>query len=269
MPTPRAKTINRALSVIAAGLILAAGACAGRPPPPLPETGGRARVLGPEPGFNTAAPQDPWWRSPPHAPDLFKVVELEGAPALAVEAPDADEPTTAVLGRRLTVPLLAMPYLQWAWYLEPAIFGGGPNDGLDRGLRISIGFYGGAPGSPQLTDRLFGTGPAGYPAYDRKIDITFGGIGAPRPEDAAQRLMAVNDKGVAYELRKSSFGQAGSWKLEALDLAKLYQQFWPQDPINLVQISFIAVGGLGGRPTLARTTGPVPLGYVAEVSLTR
>lgn len=226
-------------------------------------------MLGPDRGFDTAALTDPWWRSPPRGPNLFTVAELQGTPALEVEAPGADQPTTSVVGRRLAVPLLAMPYLQWAWYLEPAIFGGGPGDGLDRGLRLSVGFYGGAPETPQLTDRLFGTGPSGYPLYDRRVDITFGGTGAPRPEDSVQRMTAVDERGISYELRRGNFGEAGSWKLEALDLAKLYEQFWPHDRINRAQITFIAVGGLSGRPTLARTGGPVPLGYVAEVTLTR
>ncbi len=259
---------NSALPLLLA-VVLAAGACADRPPAPLAETGGKALVLGPDPGFNPAAASDPWWRSPQRGPSLFSVAELDGTPALEIEAPDADQPTTAVLGRRLAVPLLAMPYLEWAWYLEPAIFGGGAGDGLDRGVRLSVGFYGGSPEAPQLTDHLFGTGPAGYPIYDRRIDITFGGIGAPRPEDSTQHMAAVDSRGISYELRKDSFGQAGAWKLEALDLAKLYKQFWPRDRMNLTQITFIAVGSLAGRPTLARTAGPIPLGYVAEISLTR
>lgn len=270
MPIQPPKTTSAiARLAIALALVLTASACGGRPPTPLAETGGRAAVLGPDPGFNPAALSDPWWRSPPHDTGLFAVVDLKDTPALEIKAPDAGQPTTAVLGRRLAVPLLAMPYLQWAWYLEPAIFGGGPGDGLDRGLRLTIGFYGGAPGTPQLTDRLFGTGPAGYPLYDRRLEITFGGIGAPRPEDAAQHMTAIDDKGVSYELRKPNFSQAGSWKLEALDLGKLYKQFWPRDRINLAQITFVAVGGLGGRPSIAQTTGPIPLGYVAEISLTR
>ncbi len=264
----KTKTSNRPL-LIAVALALAAGACAERPPAPLAETGGRALVLGPEPAFDPAAPKDPWWRAPPGGPKLFTVAQLQGAPALEVEAPEAGQTTTSVVGRRLSVPLLAMPYLQWAWSLEPAIFSGGAGDGLERGLRMSVGFYGGAPETPQLTDRLFGTGPSGYPIHDRRLDITFGGIGAPRPEDAAQHMTAVDDRGLTYELRSSNFGQAGSWKLEALDLAKLYAKFWPNDRMNLTQITFVAVGGLSGRPTLERTAGPVPLGYVAEVSLTR
>jgi hypothetical protein len=268
MPIRPTRT-NNPLPLLAVALVLTAGACAARPPAPLAETGGKAVVLGPDPGFNPAALSDPWWRAPQRGPDLFSVAELNGTPALEIEAPEADQPTNSVIGRRLDVPLLAMPYLQWAWYLEPAIFSGGPGDGLERGVRLSIGFYGGAPRTPQLTDHLLGTGPTGYPIHDRRLDLVFGGIGAPRAEDSAQHTTAFDDRGIAYELRKANFGQAGAWKLEALDLAKLYKQFWPRDRIDLVQITFVAVGSMGGRPTLARTSGPIPLGYVAEISLTR
>ncbi len=181
-------------------------------------------MLGPDPDFDPSGAPDPWWRAPPKAANRFSVVDLSGTTVLRIDAAAGDQPTTAALGRRLSVPLLAMPYLHWAWYLEPAIFGGGAGDGLDRGLRVSIGFYGGAPDTPQLTDSMFGTGPTGYPLHDRRLDIVFGGVGAPREQDATQRMAAVNDKGVIYQLRPPEFGQAAP---------------------------------------------PLPLGYVAEVSLTR
>jgi len=255
---------------VAVVALLALAACSAPPPPsPLSEQGGRALVLGPDPAFQPASAQDPWWRSPPSGADRFAVVDLSGTTVLRVNAVRADQPSMAALGRRLSVPLLAMPYLHWAWYLEPAVFGGGPGDGLERGLRISVGFYGGAPDTPQLTDIMFGTGPAGTPLHDRRIDITFGGIGAPREQDATQHMAAVNDKGIVYELRPQEFGQAGDWKLEALDLAKLYEHFWPRDPLRLVRIAFVAVSGLGGRPVVDPAAPPLPLGYVAEVSLTR
>jgi hypothetical protein len=257
----------RLLAVVAS---LALAACSAPPPPsPLPEQGGRALVLGPDPAFQPASLQDPWWRSPADGPNRFAVVDLSGTTVLRVDAVAEGQPTTAALGRRLAVPLLAMPYLHWAWYLEPAVFGGGPGDGLERGLRISVGFYGGNPDSPQLTDVMFGTGPAGTPLHDRRLDITFGGIGAPREQDATQHMVAVNDKGVPYELRPQEFGQYGEWKLEALDLAKLYEHYWPRDRLQRVNIAFVSVSGLGGRPVVDPAAPPLPLGYVAEVSLTR
>jgi hypothetical protein len=251
----------------ACGALLLLAACAASPPPRLNEVGGRAVVLGPEPGFKPASLTDPWWTAPPRAGGRFAAVDLEGTLVLRIDAPDPDQPSTTVMGRRLAVPLLAMPYLQWAWYLEPAAYEGGPGDGLDRGVKLSVGFYGGAPSTPQLTDHLF-SGPAGFPLHDRRFDIVFGGLGAPRGGDATQRVSVVNDKGITRELQAPQFNQSGAWKLEAIDIAKLYEQFWPQDRINLTQIAFIGVGGLG-RPVVKAQSGPLPIGYVAEVTLTR
>jgi len=259
----------RIKGLLAAVAAVAVVGCADKPPAPLSEQGGRAVVLGPDAGFDPAATRDPWWRSPPNGPVRFAVVDLNGTTVLRIDAVRQSQSTTAVLGRRLAVPLLAMPYLQWAWYLEPAVFAGGPGDGLDRGLKVSVGFYGGAPDSPQLIDTVFGVGPPGYPLYDRRFDIIFGGVGAPREQDSTQHMAAINEKGIVYELRGREFGQAGNWKLEALDLAKLYEHFWPRDRMKTVQIAFIAVGGLGGRPIVDDNAAALPLGYVAELSLTR
>ena len=46
-------------------------------------------------------------------------------------------------------------------------------------------------------------------------------------------------------------------------------QFWPRDPLRLVQIAFIAVGPLPGRINLQAFAEPPAVGYVAEVTLTR
>ena len=261
MPTIPKKRIS--LALLAA---LALAACADKPPPALNTVGGRALVFGPEPGFDPARLSPPWWRSPQRAANRFVPVDLEGRLVMRVDAAGAGQTTVSAIGRQIDVPILAMPYMHWAWYLEPGLFVGGPGDGLDRGLRITVGFYGGHPRSPQLTDRWFG-GPDGMPAHDRRLDITFGGVGQPRGEDATQRMAAVSDQGIRQELRGPAFGQSGEWKLEALDIARLYGTFWPHDRLERVRIVFLGVGGLPGRVPAA--TPPLPLGYVAEVSLTR
>lgn len=258
--TPKKRT---SLALVAA---LALAACADTPPPALHAVGGRAIVLGPEEGFDPARLNPPWWRSPHHATNRFVPVDLEGRLVMRVDAAAIDQASTSAIGRRIDVPVLAMPYLHWAWYLEPGLFAGGPGDGLDRGLRITIGFYGGHSRSPQITDRWFG-GPDGMPAHDRRFDITFGGIGQPRAEDAAQHLVAISDQGIRRELRAPAFGQSGEWKLEALDIARLYGTFWPHDRMERVRIVLLGVGGLPGR--LPAATPAHPLGYVAELSLTR
>jgi hypothetical protein len=258
--------IKSSLGGLALLTVLALSACADTPPPALSTVGGRAIVLGPEPGFDPARLNPPWWRSPQRAANRFVPVDLNGRLVMRVDAAAADQSAISAIGRQLDVPILAMPYLHWAWYLEPGLFAGGPGDGLDRGLRITVGFYGGHPRSPQITDRWFG-GPDGMPAYDRRFDIAFGGAGQPRSEDAAQHLVAVSEQGIRQELRSPASGQSGEWKLEALDIAHLYGTFWPRDRLERVRIVFLGIGGLPGRAPA--TTPAHPLGYVAELSLTR
>jgi len=264
MPTtPKKKSSVAGLALLAA---VALGACADTPPPALATVGGRAIVLGPEPGFDPTRLAPPWWRSPQHATNRFVPVDLEGRLVMRVDAASPNQSSTGTIGRQIDIPILSMPYLHWAWYLEPGLFAGGAGDGLDRGLRITVGFYGGHPRSPQITDRWFG-GPDGMPAHDRRLDIAFGGIAQAYGENAAQHLTAISDQGVRQELRPPAFGQSGEWKLEALDIARLYGTFWPRDRLERVRIVFLGVGGLPGRAPV--TTPPHPLGYVAELSLTR
>jgi len=251
---------------LAIAAILSLAACAEPAPPALNTVGGRALIIGPESGFDPSRAGPPWWRSPERAANRFTPVDLEGRLVLRVDAPSPDQPSAAAIGRRVDVPILSMPYLHWAWYLEPTIFAGGPGDGLDRGLRLTIGFYGGHPRSPQITDRWFG-GPDGMPAHDRRLDIVFGGIAQPRGENASQHLSVISDQGVRHELRPPASDQSGVWKLEALDIANLYGMFWPRDRLDRVNIVFLGVSGLPGR--VPPTTPPLPLGYVAEISLTR
>jgi hypothetical protein len=251
---------------LALAALLALAGCAEPPPPALTPVGGRALIIGPEPGFDPARATAPWWRSPQRQANRFAVVDLEGRPVMRIDAPEPGQPSTSMMGRRIDVPILSMPYLHWAWYLEPAIFAGGSGDGLDRGLRVSIGFYGGHTRSPQITDRWFG-GPDGMPAHDRRIDIVYGGVAQAQGENAALSLAAINEQGVRRELRPRAFGPSGEWKLEALDLAELYRMFWPRDRMERVNIVYLAVGGLSGR--VPASSPPLPLGYVAELSLTR
>lgn len=240
-------------------MMLALAACAERPPAPLPIVNGQTVVLGPEAGFNPAAPPPDWFQVPPRRADGLSVAEVSGARVLRVAAPGR-----TLIGRRIETPILAAPYLRWGWYVEPALYGNGPGDGLPRGLRLVIGFKGGTPGSDQLLDRLFGGLAGDYPRSDRVFELHLGGLGAPRAENAMIEFAAVNDQGIRRSLRAPAYGQAGRWHVEAVDLAALYAAFWPRDRIGEVAITFVAVGSLQ-----ARIPDNAPVGYVAEILLTR
>lgn len=248
---------------VAVLLGLAVAGCAEHLPAPLPSTNGRALVLGPEPDFNPAALPADWFLAPTDAAGAFKVVDLSGTPVLRVEGSRG-----ALLGRHIATPLLATPYIHAGLYLDPALYGGGPLDGLPRGLRLIVGFKGGMPGGSQLIDRLF-TGD--LPPYHRFIEIRLGGVGAARSEDALLELAAVSDRGMRRTLRGPDRGETGKWHIEAIDLAALYRSYWPRDRIGQVEIAFVAVGGLRHHPVQVRSgnTTPAPAGYIAEILLTR
>jgi hypothetical protein len=246
---------------LAATLAGLAGACAERAPAPLPEANGRSLVLGPEPGFNPAAPPPDWFVAPSRGGNRFSVVEISGAPVLRVEVPGGP-----LLGRRLAMPLLATPYLHAGWYLDPGLFGGGARDGLPRGLRLVVGFRGGTPGGAQLIDRVFS---GDLPPHDRFIEFRFGGVGAARPEEAWLELAAISDRGVRRVLRGPDRSQAGRWHVEALDLSALYGSYWPRDRLTQVEIAFVAIGGLQHFTPPAADANTSPAGYVAEILLTR
>ena len=229
--------------------------------PPLSLADGQAMLLGPGAEFNPAQLPPGWWHSPRGSAGGFSVSAVGDVLALRVEAPGGP-----VIGRQLQTRLLAMPYLRWGWYLEPALYGGGAGDGLDRGMRVIVGFKGGQRRGRQLTDHVFGSMPLDYPLHDHLIELVFGGVGAPRAENASQHLTAINEPGLQQVLRAAAFGQAGRWHLESLDLAALYRMYWPRDLLASVDLVFVAVGGL---PARLPPGVPPTLGYVAEILLAR
>jgi hypothetical protein len=249
---------------LALALIVVVAGCARQPPAPLTESAnGRSIVLGPEPGFNPAAPPRDWFLAPPRGTDSYKVVELSGTPVLRIEGSGG-----SLLGRRLATPLLAAPFLHAGWYLDAALFNGGPRDGLPRGLRLVVGFSGGTSTGTQLIDRII---PGDLPVHDRFFELRLGGLGTTRAEDARLELAAVSDGGLRRVLRGAQGSEAGHWHLEAVDLAALYAAYWPRDRIGKVEIAFIAVGSLQHHPlpTASGHAAPAPAGYVAEILLTR
>ncbi len=204
--------------------------------------------------FIGASPVAPWRvvaEAP--APAGFALADLGGRGALRVDASGG-----ALLVRPIRLPLAANPKLRWAWYLESSHFGGGAGLGLNRGLRVEIGFSDGDPSS------WFSAGD--LPLHDRSIDIALGGVGAPSATLASHSLDAVSDKGVRRALVPASGDAAGYWRVEEVDLAALHRAIWPSRTLERATIEYIAVGGLPG----ASPPGvPPTVGYISEILLTR
>lgn len=267
-PRPAGGGRLRSVGMLLGSALLGAAliGCAAPPPAPLPMTNGRAVVLGPEPGLDLAALPPDWFVIAPKDTAKPVVTDSSGVPVLEI-----DPPGGTLVGRRLEMPILATPYLHAGLYVVPALYGGGPGDGLPRGIRLVIGFKGGTRGGPQLLNHVFGIGSGDFPPHERLMELRLGGQGAARSENATIEFAAFDDQGVKRLLTAPAYGQAGRWHLEAIDLAGLYSAFWPRDRIGQVQIAFVAVGGLQHQlPPALSENGKTPrIGYVAEILLTR
>lgn len=197
-----------------------------------------AVVIGPSPRFDPARLPESWYIPSVGGAAKISVTDKDGVVALRFEA----DREGAVLGRKLQVPLLTMPYLRWGWYVEPqaaikrsAVQSGEP----DVLLRVVVGFKTG----PQSSQ----TNPNDQPKIDRALSLEWRASQAPAASGEGSVPM------------RTGTGDAGRWIIEDVDLSRLYAAAWPQDPLNEARIVFIAAG--------AGPTEPPEIGYIAEVVL--
>jgi hypothetical protein len=200
-------------------------------------------VIGPSPRFDAAKLPENWYAatSGSGTPN-FETGRKDGVFALRLSS-DGDG---AILGRRIEVPLLNMPYLRWGWYLDPpapaakrtAAGTGGESSVL---LRIVVGFRDGA--APKDEEKDSHTPPK----IDRAISLEWRADDAPQAGTAGTVAMRAGRR------------EAGRWLIEAVDLTRIYSQAWPQSPMGNTHIAFVAVGAGPSRTPAS--------GYVAEVVL--
>jgi len=191
-----------ALAASALGASGLTGCVGPLPPPPLTQLpNDRLLVLGPTADLDPRRPPPGWSLIAPERAAEIAVTTQSGRPALSLSAPGG-----ASLVRQFNIPLTAAPGLEWSWKLESAAFGGGPGDGLARGLRLIIGFSGG--GSPDLiVPHRWMRSYAGFQPHDRRIEISFGGTGASRSELASTELAATAEDGARRVLRAPAHGR--------------------------------------------------------------
>lgn len=197
-------------------------------------------VIGPSARFDSGRLPQSWYVAT-HGGGIPKFVTATKDGVLGLRL-DGDG-NGAILGRRLQVPLLNMPYLRWGWYLQPP----GPATTRTRAatgeppvlLRVVVGFRDRASDDD-------GSDAHGPPKIDRALSLEWRADGtAPAASGSVVMRAGMRD--------------SGRWIIEAVDLLRLYGQAWPHDRWADAQIVFVAVGA---GPT------PVPVtGYVAEVVL--
>jgi len=210
---------------------------------------GKLDVLGPLAKFSPEAlPGD--WVVENDADGLGKhlsVVEKDGVPALEIVSGAND----LIVARRTKASLLATPYLSWGWNVEPYGLGYHP-------VRLIVGFYGGNPESPSWGSQPLRWLRSALPPHDRALAITWG-------ESALQRGSLIpprKDADGAYRYTvRGGRENADTWWLETVDLAKVYARAWPGDELDRVQIMFIGIAAVGGRPPATA--------YISELILSR
>lgn len=199
-------------------------------------------VIGPSARFNPAQLPDHWYAATSGGgPTNITTGRKDGVFALRLEGTGEG----AILGRRVEVPLLNMPYLRWGWYVE-RLAPAAKRTALRAGepavlLRVVVGLRDTGDAGDADAD------PHGPPKIDRAISLEWRADNSAAPGDPGSVVM------------RAGFKDAGDWMLEAVDLTRIYSKAWPQSPIANARIAFVAVGA-----------GPTPIptaGYVAEVVL--
>jgi hypothetical protein len=249
-----------ALRAIAGAGTAAMAACVERPsPPPLMQLpNGRFLILGPTDDFNPNNPPAGWSIVDAERGAPIAITRRFERPMLTLTSPGGTALAREVAGR-----LSSFPHLGWSWTLEPAAFGGGASDGLERGLRLIVGFNGRSDGfAPYRLQR----GYSGFPPHDRRLAITLGGFGVTRAEFAAIELSAIAEGGNRRILRPAARNLIGAWIAESVDLVDLYRGFWPADRLSEIEIAFVAVGALPARPG---ENNVVTIGHVVEIQVFR
>ncbi len=224
----------------AAGPTAAAGALGPRRGPPSVDPYAQFVIIGPSPRFDPLRLPDSWYgANTGGGPLKIASGEKAGIVALRFEA----DSQGSILGRRLDIPLLNMPYLRWGWYLEPEVAGAARTE--VRGsepevlLRIVVGFR-----------MLPHPAPAGDFHGPPKIDRTL---------SLEWRAAAQSAATAGSVPMRAGRHEAGRWIIEAVDLSRLFSAVWPRDSIAQARLVFVAAGA---GPTAVPATG-----YIAEVVL--
>jgi hypothetical protein len=205
-------------------------------PPTAIDQAGRLEVLGPGAGFSPDAPPADWVIEGAPGPGRLEVGDVQGIRALRIL--NGDERFTLV--RRTRAILLAMPYLSWAWSMD--IQRSGPHP-----VHLVVGFDGGNPDG-QRGGGSFSWFGSSLPAHDRLLKIAWG-------ESALQRGSLIPTSGedppVPRYTVRGGRENAGFWRLETVDLSRLYSLAWPDDDMGRVNVSFIGISADGSRPPAA------------------
>jgi hypothetical protein len=194
---------------------------------------GRLDVLAPSPGFAGTREIDQWKMvaaDEEHGP-RYATHDHEGVQSLRVTSGTE----TGILFRHTDAILPVTPYLSWAWNVEP-------HGGTEHPVRIIVGFHGGDPESGSWGSQPLKWIGSDLPPYDRLLTIGWdasalrrGNLTPPRENPRAPRHYTV----------RGGRENTGDWRLETVDLTRLYGLAWPSDDTASVRVMFIGIAALG------------------------
>jgi hypothetical protein len=205
-------------------------------------------VLGPVPAREPSALPADWVIDGAIGRGQLTVVERDGVPALMV----VNGQHNFIAVKPSFASLLATPYLSWAWNMEP-------QQSEVHPVRLVIGFYGGDPRSRPWQERPAADGRA-LPPHDRALLVVWGESALQRGAIVASDPTRLPQPPARYTARGGR-ENARTWWLETVDLSDVYRRAWPDDDAARVQVTFIGVAAMAGRP--------VSPGYVSGIRLSR
>jgi len=206
-------------------------------------------VLGPIPAFEPSALPGDWITEGTVGPGQLAVVVRDGIPALMV----VNGGHNFVAAKPTRASLLATPYLSWAWNMEMRDSGTHP-------VRLVVGFVGGDRQSPARSSPSPESAAHTLPTHDRAIVIAWSDSALERGAIVKPDAAKVPQPPARYTARGGP-ENARTWWLETVDLSDIYRRAWPGDDAARVQVAFIGVAAMAGRP--------VSPGYVSGVRLSR
>lgn len=202
----------------------------------------QAMVIGPSPNFDLARLPAHWYAATATTGNVPKITLAQQQSVLALRL--IADAQGAIVGRKINIPLLNMPYLRWGWFMEPPAAAPAPTAAAsgepEVWLRVVVGFQTGVDQHP-------GTIEQGPPKIDRTVSLEW--------RANADHPSAVNGS-VAMRVGAAD---AAKWIFEAVDLSRIYSAAWPGDNIAAARMVFVAAGA---GPTVIPGTG-----YIAEVVL--
>jgi len=236
---------DKAQAVSPEGLVLPAGADSASRPlvAPVVDPYVQVVVIGPSDRFDLAQLPQHWYAATAATGGVPKITLARQQNVLALRL--TADLQGSLVGRKINIPLLNMPYLRWGWFLEPAAAVPPGQAALQRDepevwMRVVVGIRISPDPAP-------GTVAPGPPQIERTVSLEWR-AGAAQPP-AAGGSVAMRLGGA----------DAGKWLFEAVDLSRIFSAAWPQDNIGAARIVFVAVG--------AGPTAVPAAGYIAEVVL--